>query len=70
MQNKPLFELEQQIFQCWNLVDDIKMLSEAVGEEALTADQLPKLLEGLSDFYQLKFSRLFAAFEDVIKSQN
>lgn len=63
------FELEQRIFHCWNLVDDINVVVEASKAEELTAEQLPKLLEGLAEFYTLKFQRLQRTFEEYIAAQ-
>lgn len=62
----PRFELEQQIFHCWSLVDDIKLLSELAGTEDLDLEELPKVLAGLSNFYQLKFTKLFRSFEATL----
>lgn len=63
------FELEQRIFHCWNLVDDINVVVEASKAEELTEEQLPKLLEGLAEFYTLKFQRLQRTFEEYIAAQ-
>lgn len=63
------FELEQRIFHCWNLVDDINVVVEASKAEELTEEQLSKLLEGLAEFYTLKFQRLQRTFEEYIAAQ-
>lgn len=64
------FELEQRIFHCWNLVDDINVVAEAFKSTEVASEQVPKLLEGLAEFYSLKFQRLQRTFEDYIAIQH
>ena len=47
-----IFELEQQIMNCWSVVDDLDLLQ---GPEA----------EALKVIYKLKFDKLWETFEDV-----
>jgi hypothetical protein len=62
------FELEQQIMNCWNVVDDLYTLFEEVCEnDELTQDQISNILLGLKELYQLKFEKLFRQFEQSIK---
>lgn len=63
------FELEQQIIGCWQIVDELKVVSEAVLERDLTADQVVNLLMGLEQLYQLKFERCFETFEQLLQEQ-
>ena len=60
------FDLEQQIFDCWHIVDDIKVLNESICESNLTADEVANVLIGLEQLYQLKFDKLFRTFETCI----
>jgi hypothetical protein len=64
-----IFDLEQSIMQCWNVVDDIKLITEQVYDrpEPLTEDELGNLLMGLESMYQLKFDKCFREFEEVCK---
>ncbi len=64
------FELEQRIFQCWNLVDDINVVAEESESAELTSEQLPKLLKGLAELYTLKFQRLQRTFEEYTAAQH
>ena len=57
------FELEQQILDCWHIVDELKTLSEAVCDNNLSTDQTANILTGLQQLYQLKFDKLFQTFE-------
>jgi hypothetical protein len=63
------FELEQQIMGCWQIVDDLRVVSEAVLERDLNADQVVNLLVGLEQLYQLKFDKCFRTFEQVLEEQ-
>jgi len=64
-----IFELEQSIMQCWNVVDDIKLITQQVYDRPtpLTDDELGNLLIGLESMYQLKFEKCFSEFEAVCR---
>jgi hypothetical protein len=64
-----IFELEQSIMQCWNVVDDIKLITRQVYDrpKPLTEDELGNLLIGLETIYQLKFEKCFEEFEAVCR---
>jgi hypothetical protein len=52
------FDLEQGIMQCWNMVDDVKLLAQRNAPvEDFTA---------MATLYQHKFEELFAQFENGI----
>lgn len=64
------FELEQQIMDCWHVVDDLKVLFENVVEdENLTKDTISNVVLGLEQLYQMKFDKLFRTFEQVTKDE-
>ena len=52
------FDLEQGIMQCWNVVEDIKLLAQ---RNAPVED-----FAAVATLYQHKFEELFAQFEDGI----
>lgn len=63
------FELEQQIMNCWSVVDDIKSLNvQFMDVGGMTEDQISNYLLGLETIYQVKFEQLFALFEQMISS--
>lgn len=64
------FGHEQQIMSCWNICDDLKVLTEGVLESDMTTDQISNVLIGLTDLYQLKFDKLFKTFEASIKQDS
>lgn len=61
------FDFEQQIMDCWHIVDDVKILCESVLEKDLEKDQIANVLLGLEQLYQLKFEKMFLTFENLIK---
>lgn len=64
---KTRFDLEQEILNCWHVVDDLKLLTEAVLEREvpLTQDQLANILLGMEELYSLKFTKAFETFEEL-----
>jgi hypothetical protein len=62
-----IFDLEQQIMDCWHVVDDLKILTESVLEREMTKDNIANITLGLETLYQLKFEKLFDLFETHCK---
>ena len=54
------FDLEQQILQCWNIVDDVKLFAAqgAPGNE----------FSALATVYHRKFETLFDTFEIMLRT--
>jgi hypothetical protein len=52
------FDLEQGIMQCWNMVDDVRLLAR---RGASSAD-----FEALASVYHHKFEELWAQFENGV----
>lgn len=65
------FDLEQQIMKCWNVTDDINTLYEGVMDSSpeMTTDEIANALLGMHQIYELKFNKLFATFEQLIKER-
>jgi len=62
MKKKTRFELEEDIMDCWNIVNDIETIYHA--EELYSnEDEMMNALIGLRTLYQLKFDKLFKTFE-------
>lgn len=59
------FDLEQQIMQCWGIVDELDYVMEAVEEG--DEDKIFNLLIGLKELYSRKFDKMFDTFEQCIK---
>jgi hypothetical protein len=68
MTNK-MQDLEQHIMECWQLVDDVKLLYEQVMDKDLHEDQdkLSNALLGLYTIYGMKFERAFNTYEEALK---
>lgn len=64
---KDRFDLEQGIMNCWNIVEDIKLISQMNDIRDLSEDELMNALLGLETLYQMKFEILFNGFERMIK---
>lgn len=64
------FDLEQQILDCWHIVDELKTLGEAVCDNNLSTDQTANVLMGLEQLYQLKFDKLFRTFEELVENDS
>ena len=73
MSNK-IFDLEQRIMNCWNVVDDINDIYNYIGDnefftgmDAEHNDKILNLLLGMKELYTVKFEKCFADFEDVTR---
>jgi hypothetical protein len=62
------FDLEEQIFQCWNVVSDLKVISESIleGRSACNPDSVYNIVSGVATLYELKFDQLFRVFESLV----
>ena len=64
------FDLEQQILKCWNLTEEVQLLNEQVLEnEEFTKDDISNYLLGLHTIYEVKFSKLFDQFSEMVKDK-
>lgn len=66
--NRDRFDLEQDIMNCWSVVDDIKELHRCMlDRRKMTDDEVSNYLLGIETIYQVKFERLFETFEMLIR---
>ena len=63
------FDLEQDIFKCWHLVDDIDQVAELVLDRDASKDTVSNILIGLSALYGDRFQKLMANFEKLIANE-
>lgn len=56
--SKDRFDLEQEILDCWKLVDDVEMLANRSND--------PEDFKALSKIYKHKFNQLWETFEFMI----
>jgi hypothetical protein len=64
---KDRFDLEQGIMNCWNIIEDIKLISQVNDIRELSEDERMNALLGLETLYHFKFEVLFNGFERMIK---
>lgn len=71
----PIFDMEQQIMNCWSVVDDVDALYKHFGDNprfasmnAREQDEIMNLLLGIKSLYQLKFDNLWCNFEKVAEN--
>ena len=69
-----IFDLEQEILDCWRVTTDVKMIYEHIGDSPMFAgmdgkqqDNIINLLLGVTELYELKFDKCFRTFEQVCK---
>ena len=72
---KTRFDLDDEIMNCWRVVEDIKQLYEYFGDSPDFKDMPPELSDkigclmlGLYRMYDVKFNKLFETFEEVSPS--
>ena len=64
---KDRFDFEQDIFECWHVVNDIKQLYEMVCDRNKTPDDIANVLLGMHTLYDDRFHQLMTSFENLIK---
>jgi flagellin-specific chaperone FliS len=55
------FDFEQQLMNCWNVVDDLKA--------TLNCRNQNELVEAIAVLYQHKFERCFETFEQLLRAK-
>jgi hypothetical protein len=69
MQKTNRFDFEQQMMDCWGVVDDIKTIYYLQDFRETSEDEMSNLLLGLFTMYQVKFEILQKMFEDLVHSK-
>ena len=65
---KDRFDFEQDIFECWHIIDDLKQLHSMVCEnEDTSKDDIANVLGGMFTLYDDRFRQLMVSFENLIK---
>ena len=59
------YDMEQEIFKCWNVVDDLKMLSEEVNN----GSDFTNTLKGVAELYHYRFEKLWALYEKATEER-
>ena len=72
MTNFNSFDMEQQIMNCWHVVDDVKLVASYLMDAPLTPgreDKMANMLIGIEASYQYRFENLFAMFETMLQER-
>ena len=67
---KDRFDFEQDIYQCWHIIDDLKQLTEMVLDRDASTDDIANVLLGLQTLYDDRFEQLLENFESLLKLEN
>ena len=64
-----IFDLEQQIMECWQVTDDIELITNHLVREldidAITADTIVNKYSAVKELYDIKFDQMWKTFEKV-----
>lgn len=64
------FEFEQEIMACWNVIDDLKLLSTSLSGHDFNKEHTIEVLNGIRILYAMKFEKLFDTFETGVKNKH
>jgi hypothetical protein len=59
----PQFALEESIFSCWYIIDDLHIAADATTDE-----ETRTILYGMAKLYDIKFNKCFNNFEELLRS--
>jgi hypothetical protein len=65
---KNIYDVEQSMMECWNVVDDIKALYYS--RDRLSEDDVDNYLLGLFTIYQVKFEKMQSTLEEYVAHKN
>ena len=60
------FDFEQDMMNCWHVVDDIKQLTAMVTDRNASTDNIADVLLGLQVLYNDRFTQLLDGFETLV----
>ena len=64
-----IFDLEQKIMECWQVTDDIELITNHLVREldidAITADTIVNKYSAVKELYDIKFDQMWKTFEKV-----
>jgi hypothetical protein len=63
---KKRFELEQEILDCWGIVDDIDILLSGIKDKEIPINNISNILIGLRDLYTLRFEKVLETLKEGI----
>ena len=63
---KDRFDFEQDIFECWHVVNDIKQLYEMTSDRGSSTEDIANVLLGMHTLYDDRFHQLMTSFENLL----
>lgn len=69
MMTNAIFDLEQQIQECWNVTKDIELVTRHLVDKSVgySDDDVMNKYSAIKELYELKFEQMWATFEQVCK---
>ena len=67
--SNPIFDLEQQILDCWKVTNDIEMVTRHLIDhtDGYNDDDVMNKYLAIKDLYEVKFEAVWRTFEAVCK---
>lgn len=67
--NVSMYDIEQAIMNCWQVVDDINILVKRIedGIDCPSIEDITQVIKAISVLYELKFNALFNTYEEVLQ---
>ena len=69
-----IFDLEQQIMECWNVTNDIETVTKWFADDPVWEGMDPRVQDAImnkyfaiQELYELKFQKTWNTFEEVCK---
>jgi len=62
-----IFDFEQDMMECWNIIQDIHRLRVQKDNVTMSEDDIDNYLLGLETIYEVKFQQLQTQFEKLAK---
>lgn len=63
-----IFDLEQQLLQCWSVTEDLKLVEQLLENSTLSPqefDSVLNLVQGIRSVYDARFENTWKTFERV-----
>jgi hypothetical protein len=67
MENKmseAIFDLEQAVMNCWEIVEDLKLLRKTVPSLS-SAEKVQEQIRSIESVYQMRFDNMWSIFEEL-----
>jgi len=64
-----IFDLEQQLLKCWNIIDDLRMIHKMYDDMTPDARMVSALdkINAIAELYEVHFSTTWDSFEEVCR---